>query len=182
MRLRKGELDHIVDDVSDGEGDEEAGERARAEQQRRDDELQTRQIAQVVAGGYKSRHGDKGRGKFSARDLIQDEDEEGKREDQEEEVPEEGPEMLEWLNNKMRTRKAGTSYEEEEYSDDASEFDEEKGEGNVTTDFITQIGTECIVDEDQEVELGVEEIRLREEQRRQDRIARKLLEEKAAKR
>ena len=32
------------------------------------------------------------------------------------------------------------------------------------------------------MELGVEELRLREEQRRQDRIARKLLEEKAAKR
>ena len=135
--MRKGELDHIVDDVSDGEGDEEAGERARADQQRKDDELQTRQIAQVVAGGYKSRHADKGRGKFSTRDLLQDDDDETKREEQEEEVPEEGPEMLEWLNNKMRSRKAGTTYEDEEYSDDASEFDEQHEGGNrLVTNFV----------------------------------------------
>lgn len=128
--MRKGELDHIVDDVSDGEGDEEAGNRARAEQQRKDDEMQTRQIAQVVAGGYKSRHGEKGRGKFSSRDLIEDDEKEEKQQNQqEEEIPEEGPEMLEWLNNKMRSRKAGTSYEEEDYSDGGSEFEEQQEEG-----------------------------------------------------
>ena len=92
----------------------------------------------MVAGGYKSRHGDKGRGKFSARDLLQDDDDEAKREEQEEEVPEEGPEMLEWLNNKMRSRKAGSGYDEEEYSDNASEIDEER-EGGKDTDDPTGI-------------------------------------------
>ena len=37
MKLRAGDLDHIVDDVSDDEGDEELGRLARIAQEREDD-------------------------------------------------------------------------------------------------------------------------------------------------
>lgn len=37
LKLQQGDLDHIVDDVSDDEGDEEAGRAARLEQEREDD-------------------------------------------------------------------------------------------------------------------------------------------------
>ena len=37
MQLRDGDLDHIVDDLSDDEGDEELGRLARIAQEREDD-------------------------------------------------------------------------------------------------------------------------------------------------
>ena len=37
LKIRDGDFDHIVDDLSDDEGDEERGRQARIEQEREDD-------------------------------------------------------------------------------------------------------------------------------------------------
>jgi hypothetical protein len=126
-----------VDAPSDDEGDEEAGARARADQQRRDDDLQTKKIAQVVAGGYASTRHDKSKGKFSDKDLIRDDDDdEGtaavEANKAEEEVPEEGPAMLEWLNSKMRNRKT----REVKYGDEDYDYSDDGEEGLSETDDL----------------------------------------------
>lgn len=73
-------MDHIVDAPSDDEGDEVEGAKARAAQQLKDDENETRKIARVVAGGYTSnRNESKGRGKFRDKDLMGDDDEDDDR-------------------------------------------------------------------------------------------------------
>lgn len=51
LKLRKGDLDHIVDSVSDDEGDEEAALKARIEMERREDKGLTRAIITGVTEG-----------------------------------------------------------------------------------------------------------------------------------
>jgi hypothetical protein len=47
----------------------------------------------------------------------------------EDEIPEEGPEMLEWLNRKMRSRDIKSSnYEDDDYSDDDEVSEHEAGD------------------------------------------------------
>eukprot|EP01035_Chromulina_nebulosa_P018566 gene18566-24289_t len=52
LKLRKGDLDHIVDDVSDDEGDEEAGLKARLEQQEKEEKAKTRAIITAITEGH----------------------------------------------------------------------------------------------------------------------------------
>lgn len=52
MRLRKGDLDHIVDSLSDDEGDEEAALKAMAEMQRKEDQDRTRMVITAVTEGH----------------------------------------------------------------------------------------------------------------------------------
>jgi hypothetical protein len=52
LKLRKGDLDHIVDSLSDDEGDEDAAIRARMEMERREDKDRTRMIITAVTEGH----------------------------------------------------------------------------------------------------------------------------------
>jgi hypothetical protein len=52
LRLRKGDLDHIVDDLSEDEGDEEEAIRARTEMQLKEDKDRTRMVITAVTEGH----------------------------------------------------------------------------------------------------------------------------------
>lgn len=52
LKVRKGDFDHIVDDVSDGEGDEAAGAQARAEMELQEDRARDRAIITAVTEGH----------------------------------------------------------------------------------------------------------------------------------
>jgi uncharacterized protein YacL (UPF0231 family) len=54
LKLRAGDLDHIVDDVSDGEGDEVEGYSKRMEEEARQDRLKTKRILEALASGHQS--------------------------------------------------------------------------------------------------------------------------------
>lgn len=73
LRLRKGDLDHIVDELSDDEGDEEAGERARAAMELEEDRQQTRNIITAVTEGHQTMRKylqQKRRGKYGFDRLV----------------------------------------------------------------------------------------------------------------
>lgn len=72
MRLRKGDLDHIVDELSDGEGDEEAGRKARLEQQIQDEKDSLKQVITVVTEGRDAARKNRQKGKYSFEKLVQD--------------------------------------------------------------------------------------------------------------
>ncbi len=75
MRIRKGDLDHIVDSLSDDEGDEEAGARGRAEQEYKDDQKRTRAIITAVTEGRSAAKKQFTRGKYSLDKLVSGRDE-----------------------------------------------------------------------------------------------------------
>ena len=52
LKFRKGDFDNIVDDVSDGEGDEAAGQAARAEMELAEDRARDRAIITAVTEGH----------------------------------------------------------------------------------------------------------------------------------
>lgn len=54
LKLRAGDLEHIVDDVSDGEGDEVLGRSQRMEEEARLDRLKTKKILEALATGHQS--------------------------------------------------------------------------------------------------------------------------------
>jgi hypothetical protein len=76
LKLRKDDLDHIVDDVSDDEGDEEAGLRARLEQGALDDRAQTKAIITAVTMGHEAVRRAKKGSKYAFDKLVGGRDEE----------------------------------------------------------------------------------------------------------
>jgi hypothetical protein len=70
LKLRKGDFSHIVDEVSDGEGDEEEGARARAEMELREDRERDRAIITAVTEGHDAMRKMKTKGKYSFERLI----------------------------------------------------------------------------------------------------------------
>ena len=76
FKLRKDDLDHIVDDLSDDEGDEEAGLVARMAQEVTDDRNQIKAIITAVTMGREMvRLGTKGK-KYTFDNLVRGRDEE----------------------------------------------------------------------------------------------------------
>jgi hypothetical protein len=53
LKLRATDLENIVDDLSDGEGDEEEGDRQRLLEEARQDRLKTKKILEALANGQK---------------------------------------------------------------------------------------------------------------------------------
>lgn len=140
LRIRKGDFDHIVDDVSDDEGDEEAGERARLELERKEDLERTKAVINAVTEGHTGRD-KRTKSKFTFDKLVSGRDEEellrGKEEGeaaQEEEFDEE--EMLQRglqaraERENARNSIAFDSDDEEMYSSDEEDenFDEDLDE------------------------------------------------------
>ena len=80
---------------------------------------------------------DRMRGRFSVKDLIDDEAEAGRQRrkaadaEEVEEVPEEGPALLEYLNRGIQARKRGggeaVEYDEDDDDDDEDELSEGEG-------------------------------------------------------
>lgn len=70
--MRKGDFEHIVDDVSDGEGDEAAGAQARAEMELQEDRARDRAIITAVTEGHDAmcKLTRKGKGAFSFERLV----------------------------------------------------------------------------------------------------------------
>ena len=76
LKLRKDDLDHIVDDVSDDEGDEDAGLAARMEQGAMDDRAQTKAIITAVTMGHEAVRRAKKGNKYAFDKLVGGRDEE----------------------------------------------------------------------------------------------------------
>jgi len=75
LKLRAGDFDHIVDDISDDEGDEEAGDRARLEMDRKQDIQETKKIIDaVVLGQDKFREMRSLGGMFDQKTLVGEDD------------------------------------------------------------------------------------------------------------
>lgn len=74
MKLRATDLENIVDDLSDGEGDEEEGDRQRLEEEARQDRLKTKRILEALASGQKgvnrSSNEFKSRGLYGLDELV----------------------------------------------------------------------------------------------------------------
>jgi hypothetical protein len=74
LKLRATDLENIVDDLSDGEGDEEEGGRQRLQEEARQDRLKTKRILEALANGQKgsSRRGNesKSRGLYDLDELV----------------------------------------------------------------------------------------------------------------
>lgn len=73
MKLRKGDFDHIVDDVSDGEGDEEAGAAARAKMEYEEDRAKDRAIITAVTEGHDAMRKMQKKGKYTFDKLVGEE-------------------------------------------------------------------------------------------------------------
>jgi len=70
--MRKGDLDHIVDDVSDGEGDEEAGMEARVEMEMQEDKERTKAVITAVTEGRDAFRKNMRKGKYTFDKLVGD--------------------------------------------------------------------------------------------------------------
>jgi hypothetical protein len=68
--VRKGDFDHIVDDVSDGEGDEAAGAAARAEMELQEDRARDRAIITAVTEGHDAMRKMQKKGKYTFEKLV----------------------------------------------------------------------------------------------------------------
>lgn len=68
--MRKGDFDHIVDDVSDGEGDEAAGAVARAEMELQEDRARDRAIITAVTEGHDAMRKMQKKGKYTFDKLV----------------------------------------------------------------------------------------------------------------
>lgn len=75
LRIRQGDFDNIVDDLSDGEGDEDAAIRARADLERKEDIEQTKQVIAAVTEGH-ALNRNRNKGKYTFDKLIRGRDEE----------------------------------------------------------------------------------------------------------
>jgi hypothetical protein len=70
LKVRKGDFDHIVDDVSDGEGDEAAGAAARAEMELQEDRARDRAIITAVTEGHDAMRKMQKKGKYTFEKLV----------------------------------------------------------------------------------------------------------------
>ncbi len=143
MQLRKGELDHIVDDLSDGEGDEDAGALARIDMEIREDKERTKAVIAAVTEGHDAARKKAKKGKYSFDRLVGDKKREviaaaGGEEAEEEELDEE--EMLQ--------RGLKDKYEREHsrgrgarYGSDDSDSEEERSDAE--DDFNGLLGGAC---------------------------------------
>jgi hypothetical protein len=77
LKLRKGDLDHIVDELSDGEGDEEAGEMARVALEMQEDKERTKAVITAVTEGREAYKKSVRKGKYSFDKLVGDSQEAG---------------------------------------------------------------------------------------------------------
>lgn len=70
LKMRKDDFDHIVDDVSDGEGDEAAGAAARAEMELQEDRARDRAIITAVTEGHDAMRKMQKKGKYTFEKLV----------------------------------------------------------------------------------------------------------------
>ena len=130
--MRKGDLDHIVDDLSDDEGDEEAALKARAEMELREDKEMTRKVITAVTEGHDAlRRQNKKKG-FSFEHLVgekkigqENEGDEEKAGEVEEELDEEemlirGMNQRAEMEKRNRARRGNGDDSDEEFDEDAN--------------------------------------------------------------
>ena len=72
LKVRKGDFDNIVDDISDGEGDEAAGMQARAEMELAEDRARDRAIITAVTEGHDAMRNKSKKGVYSFEKLVGD--------------------------------------------------------------------------------------------------------------
>lgn len=144
MVLRQGDLDHIVDDVSDGEGDEEAGMRARLAQEEREDRAKTRAVITAVTEGFGAQKRGARRAGFSEDALLIDRNEQllnrsraGEGDGEEGKVDEDELDFEELLTRGLsarqeRERKYQTEFEEGLDDFEDSDDEDETGDGELT--------------------------------------------------
>lgn len=144
LKLRDGDLDHIVDDISDDEGDEEAGRAARLAQEREDDRLATKKVITAVTLGHEAVRNAKQKGKYAFDKLT------AGRDDDKRQVVEEGGEeeeedyeerlqrgLSERNQSEMMRRRSGMNgddSEDDEYQSESEEEDEMHNGEELTED------------------------------------------------
>ena len=140
LRVRRSDLENIVDEVSDGEGDEEEGMKARLLLEAAQDTAQTKAVVEALRDGTGGRRKNRGKqGHFNRRELAEDDDEEdedanGKEKAQDEEGQEVQEEedleekLLEGLRNRHARTKNRDGYYSGEETEDSDVDDEEEGQ------------------------------------------------------
>ncbi|KAJ1418101.1 hypothetical protein B484DRAFT_397063 [Ochromonadaceae sp. CCMP2298] len=111
LKYRKGDFDHIVDQVSDGEGDEEEGDRARAAMELQEDKLKDLAIIKAVTEGHDASRRKKN--KYSFDKLVGDEG--GGRRRRRGEAAPEGEEEEEYDEEEMLQRGMMDRFEREKF-------------------------------------------------------------------
>jgi hypothetical protein len=145
LKVRKGDFDHIVDDVSDGEGDEAAGALARAEMELREDRARDRAIITAVTEGHDAMRKMQKKGKYTFDKLVGDGREKSRRgEGQDgaaEEVQEEEFDEEEMLQRGMKDR-FDREYQSRARRGRNADSDSDSAEGSDTEeDLLQQLGT-----------------------------------------
>lgn len=70
LKFRKGDLDHIVDDVEEDEEDEERGALARFDQEMREDQERTKAVITAITEGHDGTARNRKKGKYSFQKLV----------------------------------------------------------------------------------------------------------------
>ncbi len=126
-----------MDDLSEGEGDEEEGERQRLEDEARQDRLKTKKILEALASGHKGsqrREDLTSRGHYGLDELLVGDILEGNKKQGEDEPPEDGlnfdddEELQAKYLNQMKSRISGQK--EETAVDELTDEDESDDESN----------------------------------------------------
>eukprot|EP01032_Pedospumella_encystans_P008654 gene8654-10247_t len=174
LKVRKGDFDNIVDDISDGEGDEAAGMQARAEMELAEDRARDRAIITAVTEGHDAMRNKSKKGVYSFEKLVGDSAVTGSRRrrkgeegnDGANEVAEEEEDEEELMQRGMQNRldkerasraRRGTGGGSDSESDSAEESDGDD-------DLLDQINTSDMTEEQKIAE--VERLqRLREKNR-----------------
>ena len=145
MRLRKGDLDHIVDELSDNEGDEDAAVHARAEMELREDKEHTRRVITAVTEGHDTLKNKSKKSGYSFEHLVGGKkniivDNNTEAVEEEEEMDEE--EMLQrGLQEKLeRDRRSRARRGSDNESDDDGDEDEDMQEDEI--DMVELLGKE----------------------------------------
>eukprot|EP01038_Epipyxis_sp_PR26KG_P013063 gene13063-17507_t len=170
LRLRKGDLDHIVDDLSEGEGDEEAGERARMEMDMKEDREKTKAVITAVTEGrdaVRKKH----KGKYSFEGLMNDKHEKESQSldvDNEEEEFDEEEMIQKGMKERFERDRRARALRGSDDSSDESDIEDEIDEGNID-------GFGDLTEEQKLVE--IEKLKRQKERDRVEALKRKQFEE-----
>jgi hypothetical protein len=144
LKVRKGDFDHIVDDVSDGEGDEAAGALARAEMELREDRARDRAIITAVTEGHDAMRKMQKKGKYTFDKLVGDGLDKSRRSEGQDgaadEVQEEEFDEEEMLQRGMKDR-FDREYQSRARRGRNADSDSDSAEGSDTEeDLLQQLG------------------------------------------